>query len=76
MKLHNILYLAGFCCLMIGAGGVDGWLENGTSILIPIVLMLISIPLFYLGYREDGKVRKGDSRYVSFIRRSRTDTWN
>lgn len=57
MKLYNILYSAGFICFMLGTAGVDGWLVNGTSLLIPLVLLAVSLSCWYLGCREDGKIR-------------------
>ena len=58
MKLHNILYGNGFCYVLIGMAGVDGWMFNGTSLLVPIALILAGALMLYLAKKEDGKIRK------------------
>lgn len=58
MKLHNILYLAGFLCLIIGVLGIDGWMYNGTSLIIPVLLILAAGALWHTALKEDGRIRK------------------
>ena len=57
MKLHDILYGIGFCCVLIGMAGVDGWMFNGTSLLVPIALILAGALMLYLAKKEEN--RKG-----------------
>lgn len=55
MKLHNILYTAGFICLFIGIPAAGSWMDGGTSFITPIVLFLLAGVLWYLGIKEDGR---------------------
>ena len=58
MKLHNILYASGFLCLIIGTLGIDGWMYNGTSLAIPVLLIVLSPVLWRTALKEDGRIRK------------------
>lgn len=60
MKLHNILYTAGFICLFIGIAAIDGWMCGRTSLIAPIILILLAAAMWCCGLKEDGEIgRKG-----------------
>lgn len=73
MKLHDILYGIGFCCVLIGMAGVDGWMFNGTSLLVPIALILEGALMLYLAKKEDCKIRKGKRFRTHRPRQCRTN---
>ena len=54
MTLTNLLSGAGFCCCMLGIGGIAGALEFGTGWITSITLLVIGITCFCLFLRERG----------------------
>ena len=56
LKLHDILYGIGFCCVLIGMAGVDGWMFNGTSLLVPIALILAGALILVFARKGDQDV--------------------
>ena len=71
MKLHDILYGIGFCCVLIGIAGLDGWMFNGTSLLVPIALILAGALMLYLANKEEN--RKGKRFRTHRPRQCRTN---
>lgn len=58
MKLHDILYAAAFGCIIIGILAFDGWTYDRTSLAKSVLLILAAGALWYLGAKEDGRIRK------------------
>lgn len=60
MKLHNILYTLGFICLFTGVAAIDDWMCGRTSLITPVILILLAAVTWYRGLKEDGRIgRKG-----------------
>lgn len=54
MTLTKLLGGTGFCCCLLGIGGIDGYVVFGTGLFTSIALLVIGIGCFYLFYREGG----------------------
>lgn len=53
MKLHNLLYGIAFASGLIGFAGLAGYIEQGTGLLISIVLIAICIISVVLGAKKE-----------------------
>ncbi len=68
MKLHDILYGIGFICMILGIAGLDGWMCNGTSLVLPLFLLLLAGIILYRAMKEDGRIRKKEKWFCRFGR--------
>lgn len=64
MKLHNILYAAGFICLII-VPYLGSCICSRVGLLALVALILIGTVFWYLAIREDGRIRKGKRKHIS-----------
>ena len=54
--MRNTIFGLAFMGLFIGANGVCGAIENGTNLVIPLVMMIVSAGIVLMeGFRENEK---------------------
>lgn len=54
MTFTKLLSNTGFCCCLLGIGGIGGALELGTGLITSSTLLVIGIICFYFYIKEGG----------------------